>query len=58
MVSGYRSPVLSHRRRGFRVWSSFTSKPKGSNSMETLLSVVKRRAEIKILTSLEESFEA
>ncbi|KAJ0587426.1 hypothetical protein HanIR_Chr04g0163051 [Helianthus annuus] len=29
-----------------------TSKPKGSNSMETLLSGVKRHTEIKFLTSL------
>ena len=36
----YRGPVLLHRRRTFLVRRSFTEIPRGSNSIETRLSVV------------------
>jgi len=53
--NGYRSPVLLHLAITLRVWRSFTERPKGSNSMEQLLSVVNRRTEIKFLIMLGET---
>ena len=42
-------PVLSHRIIGIPVCNVFTEKPKGSNSIDTLLLVVKRLIESKFL---------
>jgi hypothetical protein len=46
---GYSCPELLHLTITFLVWRSFTKRPKGSNSTETRLSVVKRRTEIRFL---------
>jgi hypothetical protein len=50
--NGYKSPVLLHLAITLRVCRSFTERPKGSNSIEQLLSVVNRRTEIKFLIML------
>jgi hypothetical protein len=47
--NGYKSPILEQRRR-FLVARSFTEKPNGSNSMETKLSRVNWRTDIRFLT--------
>lgn len=49
VVMGYRSPRLSHLIRAIPVWKSFREKPNGSNSIETLLSVVNLPTDTKFL---------
>ena len=49
-AKGYKSPVLLHQRISARVGRSLTEKPKGSNSMETLLSQVREWIETRFLT--------
>ena len=49
---GYRSSSLLERRRRVLVARSFTEKPNGSNSIETKLSRVNWRTEIKLCTIL------
>ena len=49
LVIIYRSPWLSHLMIGIPVWKYFTEKPNGSNSIETLLSVVNWRTDTKFL---------
>jgi hypothetical protein len=44
----YRGPKLSYLTITLRVARSFTDKPKGSNSIEQELSVVKRRMERRL----------
>jgi hypothetical protein len=44
----YRGSELSYRMIMLRVVRSFTDKPKGSNSIEQELSVVKRRTERRL----------
>jgi hypothetical protein len=46
---GYSCPGLLHLMITFLVWRSFTERPKGSNSTETTLSVVKQRTDIRFL---------
>jgi len=53
--NGYKSPKLLHLAITLRVCRSFTERPKGSNSIEQLLSVVNRRTEIKFLIMLGET---
>ena len=53
--NGYKSPSLLERRRRVLVARSFTEKPYGSNSMETKLSRVNLRTEIRFLTMLGET---
>lgn len=47
VVTGYRSPELLHLVSMFPVRRSFTEKPLGAYSIETLLSVVNLRTEIR-----------
>ena len=48
----YRGPELLHRRRTFLEWRSFTEIPRGSNSIETRLSVVNCLTERRFLIIL------
>jgi hypothetical protein len=50
MRRGYKSPELSHQSVTILVGMSFAEEPCGSNSMDTLLSRVSLRTEIKFLT--------